>query len=68
MGVEGTAPQGSGGQVAAACPRPAPSTLADSHTSSWGRWNLLQGRKNLGGQEHLLAWQCRVRLRPLSEL
>lgn len=49
MRVEEGVPQGSNGQVPAACPRPAPSTLAGSHTNSWRNQILLPGRRNLGG-------------------
>ena len=47
VGEEG-APWGSGGQVPAACPRPAPSLLAGSHTSPQKSWLLLLGRGNPG--------------------
>lgn len=40
VGQEG-APWGAGGQVPVACPRPAPSLLAGSHTSPWWSWLLL---------------------------
>lgn len=46
--MEEGVPQGSNGQMPAACPRPAPSTLAGSHTNFWRNQILLPGRRNLG--------------------